>query len=268
MNGLTLGPLSFSAGLLTTFGAILAVIAVGNLAARARAKEVDNALWTIVIAALLAARLVFVARHASLYGAAPLSILDIRDGGFTLLAGLGAGFATAALLGWRQRRSLVPLLAGAGAGTAVFALVALAALAMPKPAVHLPQMTLARYEGGTLALPALAGRPVVLNLWASWCGPCRREMPVLRQAQLAHPGITFIFVNQGETPAEIAHYLRSQGMVLDNIVLDARPGLARVLDSKALPATFFFDNQGVLIERRIGELSAATLSERLREQQR
>ena len=267
MNGLTLGPLSFSAGLLTTFGAMLAVLAVGNLAARGRAREIDNALWTVVIAAVLAARLVFVARYASLYAATPLSILDIRDGGFTLVAGLAAGVATAALLGWRQRSKLMPLLAGAAAGGAVFALAALAALAMPAPAVQLPQMTLARLEGGTLSLPALAGKPVVINLWASWCGPCRREMPLMRKAQLAHPETTFIFVNQGETPAQITAYLRSEAIVLDNIVLDARPGLARVLNSKALPTTFFFDSKGLLVERRVGELSAATLSERLRQQQ-
>ncbi|MEJ7806221.1 MAG: TlpA disulfide reductase family protein, partial [Telluria sp.] len=256
-----------SAGLLTIFAAILVVIAVGNLAARSRVKNIDNALWIIIAAALLAARLVFVARHASLYAAAPLTILDIRDGGFTLVAGLAAGMLAAVLLGWRQRAKLKPLIAGAGAGAAVFAFVALTSLAMPQPPVQLPPMTLARLEGGSLSLPALAGKPVVLNLWASWCGPCRREMPVLRQAQLAHPGTTFIFVNQGESPAQIAAYLSKQGIVLDNIVLDARPGLAQVLNSRALPTTFFFDSKGVLIERRVGEVSAATLSELLRELQ-
>ena len=127
----------------------------------------------------------------------------------------------------------------------------------------LPDVTLAGFDGGeAVDLGTLRG-PVLVNLWASWCGPCRREMPVLRQAQLDHPGTTFIFVNQGETPAQIAAYLSSQGIALDNIVLDARPGLARVLDSRALPATFFFDSSGLLVERRVGELSAATLTERL-----
>ncbi|WP_426102472.1 prolipoprotein diacylglyceryl transferase family protein [Massilia sp. TSP1-1-2] len=263
---MTLGPFSFSAGLLASFVAILAVLLVGNRVARARALDVDNALWLVIAVALLAARLVFVARHATLYAAAPLGILDIRDGGFTLLAGVCAGFATAALLGWRQRQQRLPLLSGAGAGGAVFALAALLALAAPGAPVQLPAMHLARLEGGTLSLPALAGRPVVLNLWASWCGPCRREMPVLRQAQLAHPEVTFIFVNQGETPSAITAYLSGQGIALQNVVLDARPGLGRVLDARALPTTFFFDSKGLLIERRVGELSAATLNERLQVQ--
>lgn len=267
MNGLTLGPFSFSAGLLACCAAIGAVLFVGKRVARARGQEIDNALWIVIVTALAAARLVYVARHASLYAAAPLTIIDLRDGGFTLLAGLCAGAGAAAVLGWRQRTRQLALFAGAGAGAAVFALAWLAALAMPGPPVHLPAMTLARLDGGTLSLPALAGKPVVLNLWASWCGPCRREMPVLREAQRAHPGTTFVFVNQGETPATIKAYLSKQGIALDNVVLDARPGLARVLDSRALPTTFFFDRQGLLIERRVGELSAATLGERLQAQE-
>jgi len=263
MSGLTLGPFSFSAGLLATFASILAVLFVGNRLARSRATGVEKSLWMIVAVALLAARVVYVFIYAKLYAAKPLGALDFRDGGFHLTAGLCAGLATAALLAWRQRGQSLPLLAGAGAGAGVFGLVALATLAMPAPTVHLPQMSLARLEGGVLPLTSLAGKPVVINLWASWCGPCRREMPVMRQAQLAYPGVTFIFVNQGETPGEIRAYLHGQSIALDNIVLDARPGLAHVLGSKALPATFFFDGKGVLTDRRVGELSAATLADRL-----
>jgi thiol-disulfide isomerase/thioredoxin len=263
MGGLTLGPFSFSAGLLTTFAAVIAVLLVGNRLARVRKLDVDLWLWLVMGVALLAARLTYVTIYARLYAAAPLTILDIRDGGFNLTAGLCAGLAAAMLVGWRQRAARVPLLAGAGAGAGVFALAALLALAMPAPAVRLPDMQLARLEGGALPLASLAGKPVVVNLWASWCGPCRREMPVMRAAQLAHPGVTFIFVNQGETPEQIRAYLQSQNIALDNIVLDARPGLAKVLGSKALPATFFFDRKGVLTDRRVGELSAATLAQRL-----
>lgn len=263
MSGLTLGPFSFSAGLLTTFAAMIAVLLIGKRLARGRAGEVETSLWIIIAAALLAGRIVYVFVFAALYAAKPLAVLDFRDGGFNLTAGLCAGLATAALLALRRRDRALALLGGAGAGAGVFGLVALVALAMPAPAVHLPPLTLARLEGGTLAFSSLAGKPVVINLWASWCGPCRREMPVLRQAQLDNPGVTFIFVNQGETPEQIGAYLLEQRIALGNIVLDARPGLAHVLGSKALPATFFFDSQGVLTERRVGELSAATLAERL-----
>jgi thiol-disulfide isomerase/thioredoxin len=256
VNGLSLG-------LLTTFAAILAVQFIGQRLARARGLALETSLWMVIAVALVAARFSFVARHWRLYGVEPLTGLDIRDGGFHLFSGICAGLVMAAVLGWRQRDKRVALLAGAGAGVAVFTLAGLLALVLPGPALLLPQMTLARLEGGTLALSSLAGKPVVINLWASWCGPCRREMPVLRAAQLAHPEVSFVFVNQGETPAEIRAYLGKQAVVLDNIVLDARPGLAKVFGAKALPSTFFFDAKGVLTERRVGELSAATLSEHL-----
>ncbi len=129
--------------------------------------------------------------------------------------------------------------------------------------MRLPPLVMARLEGGSMALAASAGKPVVLNLWASWCGPCRREMPVLRQAQLDHPHITFIYVNQGESAPTIRAYLARANVRLDNVVLDNDMLAARALGSRALPSTYFFDRKGVLVAQRIGELSAATLAERL-----
>ena len=224
---------------------------------------VEGSLWIVIAAGLLAGRAVYVVRLGTHFFTNAQSILDIRDGGFDLVSGLCAGLLTALLLAWRRREQRRALLTGAGAGAAVFALVALTALALPGPAVRLPEMTLQRLDGGTLALSQLAGRPVVVNLWASWCGPCRREMPAMRAAQLAHPEVTFIFVNQGEAPAAIREYLRRQALVLDNVVLDNQPGMTAHLGSKALPSTFFFDRNGMLVGRRVGELSAATLSERM-----
>ena len=262
-GGLTIGPFSFSAGLLTTFAAVLAVLLIGERIGRKRGVDLERRLWIVVVVALLAARLAFVARFADVYLASPLAILDIRDGGFHALAGLVAGIATAAFMGWRNRAHRMPLLAGAGAGAAVFALAAIVGILTPPPAVQLPQMTLSRLDGGSLALPALAGKPIVINLWASWCGPCRREMPVLRQAQIDHPEITFVFVNQGETSEAIREYLGKERMVLANVVLDTGSGMGRALGSRALPTTFFFDRSGKAVARRLGEVSAATLAEQL-----
>jgi thiol-disulfide isomerase/thioredoxin len=262
-GGVTFGPLSFSAGLLTTMGAILAVLLVGNWIARARGVVAEGSLWIVIAAGLLAARAAHVIRFGAHYLENAESILDIRDGGFHLISGLCSGFLAAILLAWRRREQLRALLAGAGGGAAVFALAALVTLALPGPVVRLPEMTLQRLDGGTLAVSQLAGKPVVVNLWASWCGPCTREMPAMRAAQLAHPEATFIFVNQGETPAAVRAYLSRHAMVLDNVVLDNQPGMAAYLGSRALPSTFFFDRSGVLVGRRVGELSTATLSERM-----
>lgn len=263
MDGLTLGPFSFSAGLLTAFGAIIAMVIVGERYGRKRGVEIERSLWLVVGVALLAARAVYVARFAHVYAKAPFTILSIRDGGLSVAGALIAGAACAALLGWRTRRHLKPLMLSAGAGAAVFVLAAAAGRVLPQRSPPLPQVAMTRLEGGSLAFSALAGRPVVVNLWASWCGPCRREMPVLRQAQLDHPDVTFIFVNQGEPAETIRAYLASQNIKLDNVVLDAKSQMGAALGSRALPTTFFFDARGAMRGRRTGELSAATLSEQL-----
>jgi len=266
MGGLTLGPFSFPAGLLTAFAAIVAMVIVGERYGRKHGVQIERSLWLVIGIALLAARVVYVLRFAHVYMEAPLTILSIRDGGFSTAGGLAAGAACAAFLGWRKRHHLKPLWLAAGAGVTVFGLATVAGMVLPQRSPPLPQVAMERLEGGTLAFSGLVGKPVVVNLWASWCGPCRREMPVLRQAQLDHPEVTFIFVNQGESAETIRAYLTSQNLKLDNIVLDVRSQMGRALGSRALPTTFFFDAQGVLRGRRVGEVSAATLSEQLASQ--
>jgi thiol-disulfide isomerase/thioredoxin len=260
MGALTVGPFSLSGGLLTTMLAIVAVIVVGNLVARARKVSVEPRLWIVIVVALVAARAAVVYLIADIYLATPTSILDIRDGGFSLVPGLLAGCAVAAWLGWRNKNMRKPVLSGAAAGVAVFAIAGAVAGLAPPAAVHLPARMLSEASGGNLPSGTLAGKPVVVNFWASWCGPCRREMPAMRQAQLDHPDITFVFVNQGESAETIRKYLAAHNLDLKNIVLDTGMGLSREFKAKGLPTSYFFKQDGLLRERRTGELSAATLS--------
>ena len=82
-------------------------------------------------------------------------------------------------------------------------------------------------------------------------------------AQLQHPEIHFAFANQGEAAETIRNYLSRQEFNLENVLLDSGRQLGAILGSGALPTTLFFDAQGVLVEQRMGELSAATLAQRL-----
>jgi thiol-disulfide isomerase/thioredoxin len=67
----------------------------------------------------------------------------------------------------------------------------------------LPALQVADLQGDRIDLQQFRGKPLVLNLWATWCGPCRREMPVLATAQQAHDDVQFVFLNQGETLDEV-----------------------------------------------------------------
>ena len=127
----------------------------------------------------------------------------------------------------------------------------------------LPQFTGVALNAQSVSLPTLKGQPVVVNLWATWCPPCRREMPVLMEAQKAHPDVRFLYINQGEKPETVSRYAQQIGMSLDSVVLDGEESLGRMVQLRALPSTLFFDAEGKQVAVRSGELSKATLEQHL-----
>jgi thiol-disulfide isomerase/thioredoxin len=211
----------------------------------------------------LAARAAFVLGHLDAYLAAPLSMLDIRDGGFAAFAGLLA--ACAAGFGQLHRRSALrrPLLGSALAGIVVWAGAGLAIQASQPASTPLPEIALQGLDGSTVRLAAFRGKPVVLNLWATWCPPCRREMPAMAAAQAAHPDVAFVFVNAGEAPDTVRRYLAAGGLRLPNVLLDGPRALAPAVGAAGYPTTLFYDRRGMLAGRYMGELSRAALDEQL-----
>ena len=98
-------------------------------------------------------------------------------------------------------------------------------------------------DSGAVALRAYGGKPLVLNVWATWCPPCRRELPAFAQAQQAYPEVNFVFADQGERAEVVATYLRRQGLQLYNVLLDRSMATMRATGVKALPNTLFFDGR-------------------------
>jgi len=262
MTDIALGPILLPLPILMLFGTAVVALAVGVRLAGDRRAEVERSLWLVAGWILLAARAGFVFRYRALYLAEPLRIVDLRDGGFMPGAGIAAALAAAAWIAWRRNGRQRALLAALAAGLAVWSAGA-AAIKMWPSQQCLPEMALVRLDGGVMRLRAKPGKPVVLNLWASWCPPCRREMPTLARAEADHPEVEFLFANQGETPNTVKAYLSSQGLVLRNVLLDSTTDLARHSNSQGLPTTLFFNADGELVDRRAGELSPATLAQRL-----
>jgi thiol-disulfide isomerase/thioredoxin len=217
-----------------------------------------------VFVGIAAARLGYVLRWWPEYTTAPISIVAIGDGGFLWWSGLPAAVAFA---WWRTSRRLRlrrPLLAGMAAGMLAWTAFGGMLLMLQRSAPPLPGFELASLEGKPTTLAALSGRPIVLNLWATWCPPCRREMPVLEEAQGRYPGVSFVLVNQGEDRITIREYLDGQGLVLDHVLLDPHSRAMLETNTRGLPTTLFFDAGGRLVDTHMGELTRASLADTLR----
>lgn len=260
------GPFAFALGTVVVAAALLAAAAAGWLATRGKGPSIAGVLGDMAIAGLLVARAAFVVRWSAQYRQEPWSILDIRDGGFEAWPGIAAALAVAAWFAWRRAGLRKPLAIGVAAGAVTAGiLVTLVGSAQGPDAPRLPDIAVATLEGGVTTLPALPspGMPTVVNLWATWCPPCRREMPVLAAAQAREKSIRFVFANQGEDAAAVSRYLSAAALPLANVVLDASSSIGRQVGSAGLPTTLFYDASGRLVDVHMGPLSSASLASKL-----
>lgn len=258
----TIGPLMFPMTLLLGLLAYFVGSWVGKRVGRRAGLQVEPMLFRMLLAGAIAARLAFVVQFHAAYARAPLEILDIRDGGWTPLAGLAVAAAYALAVGLRRKGWGRPLAAAIGTAGAVWIVGALALGALGQ-AARLPALRMSALDGQPVTLTDFLGKPTVVNLWATWCPPCRREMPVLQQAQAERADVNFVFVNQGESAQKVQSWLAAQQLPLRNVVLDARGEAGVAMGARGLPTTLFFDAQGRLADTRVGELSRATLAQRL-----
>ena len=130
---------------------------------------------------------------------------------------------------------------------------------LTRPAVTIPDMQLIALDGSGVQL-AGRHRPVVLNLWATWCPPCRREMPMMTDLAANTPGVDFVFANQGEEAAQVLAFLEAEGLPAEGMIRDPRNRLMATLDAVGLPSTLVFDAKGRLVAAHTGEISRAALT--------
>lgn len=109
------------------------------------------------------------------------------------------------------------------------------------------------------------GRPAVLNLWASWCAPCVREMPLLqRTADRAGAGVRFVGVDIEDQDASAASLLEATGVRYDQYA-DPDGDVRSAVRAVGLPVTLVFDARGREVARRLGEIKGSWLDDALRE---
>jgi thiol-disulfide isomerase/thioredoxin len=107
------------------------------------------------------------------------------------------------------------------------------------------------------------GRPVVLNFWASWCGPCRMEMPAFERASLKYADQAAILgINQAESSETIQRFAQNTGvtyplLVDEDWVVNNKYGVSN------LPTTIFVDADGVIREVFVGTMNQAVLEDKI-----
>ncbi len=105
----------------------------------------------------------------------------------------------------------------------------------------------------------LGHEPMVVNVWASWCVPCKKEVPLLERAWATHRHeVQFVGIDFRDRAADAASFVRRHGMTYPS-GSDPR-GSGRALHVLGLPTTFFVDRAGRVVDERIGELTAAELA--------
>ncbi len=130
---------------------------------------------------------------------------------------------------------------------ALFALQLFAAELKPVPVRAAPAMTLPRLDAANLDIKHLRGKVVLVNFWAVWCPPCRKEMPSMSRlmAKLAGKPFTILGVNEGESPDEIRAFLK-QVPVNFPILLDSDGEYLKPWQVFAFPTSYIVDKQGRL----------------------
>ncbi len=262
MQSVPLGPIALPLNPLLMAGGWWIASAVSERLAAAQRAQAARTLLVAAIAGLLVARGTFVALGWVGYMQAPLSILDLRDGGWMPWPGLAAALAVLGAVALRRPGLRRALAAGAAAGLVFWGGLAAVLGLHDKP--PLPALELADLQGARVALrDAGDPRPMVVNLWATWCAPCRVEMPVLAAAARQEHRVRFVFVNQGETPAVVRQFLAGQPYRLEGVLLDEHRQLGASIASAGLPTTLFLDASGAVVSRHLGPLNAASLAARL-----
>ncbi|MBP0483190.1 TlpA disulfide reductase family protein [Sagittula salina] len=264
MNATSIGPLVFANDRLHAVIALAAVLIVLELGGRRRpalAGALHRWGWLLLVSWIVAARLGSVLVNRAVFAVDPLSALAVWQGGFEPIAGfVGVGLVgLAALL--KRPEMLRPL---ALAVVMAFSAHTAAGWIFPTEAQgSLPQVALTDLGGAPVRLAETGERPVVVNLWASWCPPCRREMPMMMELAEAQDDVVLRFANQGETAAAVGRYLDQEALSGEHVVLDQTQLLMEHFGLLGLPSTLFFDAEGNLAAAHTGEISRAELINRM-----
>ena len=140
----------------------------------------------------------------------------------------------------------------------------------PLPDHPAPDFTLTAADGSTVQLSALRGQVVLINVWATWCPPCRAEMPAIQSAyaEARDEGFTVLAVNMQEDAGTVASFMEEHGLTFPAL-MDTDGRVSAAYQARVVPSSFFVDRAGVIRAIYRGPLPrsaiAGTLDQLLKE---
>ncbi len=121
------------------------------------------------------------------------------------------------------------------------------------PAVKAPDFTLKNLEGSSVSLKDFAGKVVFLNFWATWCGPCRDEMPAMEKLWQTFKEEAFVIlaVDLREGQKEVSSFMQNYGLTFP-VLLDSRGEVGSMYAVRAIPTTYLIDSAGRIVGKALG----------------
>src|SRR6266705_7170870 len=132
------------------------------------------------------------------------------------------------------------------------------------PAPDFTLAVLSTHAASNIHLSNFKGKPVLLNFWASWCDPCKHEVPLLEATwqRVQGQGIVFLGIDFEDRQSDGLGFLHTYGITYPNVI-DASDTVAINYGVTGVPETFFIDRHGIIVRKVIGELTEQKLDSNL-----
>jgi thiol-disulfide isomerase/thioredoxin len=126
-----------------------------------------------------------------------------------------------------------------------------------------PEFELDSLEGSRVSLSDFTGHPILINYWATWCPPCREELPLIQdRLDRYSPDLVVLTINAGEDPETVQNYIQQKAFTF-HVLLDPEWKAEALYGIYAYPTSVFIDREGLIQARYVGGMSADILDEYL-----
>jgi len=159
---------------------------------------------------------------------------------------------------------LIGIAAGCGSQASSQATPAAQELPAPRVGYPAPDFTLTDLEGKRWTLSELRGKPILLNFWATWCYPCRFEMPAIGAVyeRFVDQGFVVVAVNVLESRDRAAAFAEEFGLTFP-VLLDSSGKVADAYQARFIPTSFFVDREGVINDKHMGAMTEEAIEKYL-----